>query len=132
MGVYRRHKGSLWYESMKTARWFKSCGLKHYRFYEEAEKAFGADFSEDKKRMLLFSYAHALAQHDEAWLEALRSRYPMDESIFQCIRWKYDLLSAAMPFIRGRRREYMHRKKGDYKELIRIFSGKDCKTISTI
>lgn len=121
MGVYRRHKGGLWYESMKTARWFKSCGIKHYRFYEEAEKAFGADFSENKKRMLMLSYAHALAQHDDAWLETLRSRYPVDESEFQHLRWKFLLLSAAMPFIRGRRREHMHRKKGDYKELLRIF-----------
>lgn len=125
MGVYRKHKNSLWYECMKTARWFKNCGIKHYRFYEEAEKAFGTDFSEEKKKMLLFCYAHALAQHDEAWLETLRSCYPMDESIFQHIRWKYGLLSVAMPFIYGRKREYAHRLKGDYKELLRIFNGQE-------
>ena len=125
MGVYRKHKNSLWYECMKTARWFKNCGIKHYRFYEEAEKAFGADFSEEKKEMLLLCYAHALAQHDEAWLETLRSCYPIDESIFQHIRWKYGLLSVAMPFIYGRKREYAHRQKGNYKELLRIFSGQE-------
>lgn len=123
MGVYRRHKGGLWYENMKTARWFKSCGIQHYRFYEEAEKAFGADFSGEKKRILLLCYAHALAQHDEERLETLRTRYPMDESCFQHLRWKFFLLNVAMPFIRGSRRAYMHRKKGDYKELLRIFSG---------
>lgn len=123
MGVYRRHKGGLWYESMKTVRWFKSCGIQHYRFYEEAEKAFGADFSEEKKRMLLRCHAHAMAQHDDAWLADLRTGYPVEASEFRHLRWKFFLLSVAMPFIRGRRREYMHRQKGDYKELLRIFNG---------
>ena len=125
MGVYRRYKGSLWYECMKTARWFKRCGIPHYRFYEEVEKTFMVDFSDEKRRMLLHCYAHAMVQHDDNWLKMLRNMYPVDANEFQHLRWKFFLLSIVVPFIRGKKKVYLRRKKRDCKELLKIFSKRE-------
>ena len=122
MGVYRRHKGGLWYESMKTARWFKSCGLKHYRFYEEAEKTFGADFSEEKKRMLLLSYAHALAQHDEVWLDKLRHVCPTVEADIRSLKFRSFILKLVMPFMNTEAKARARKRIAEYRELFSILA----------
>lgn len=68
--------------------------------------------------MFLCCHAYAIAQYDEEWLEMLQSRYPVDTAEFQYVRWKLFILSALMPFSRGRKKNICTERK----EIIRSYS----------
>ena len=121
MGVYRRHKDSLWYGCMETSRWFRTCAVAHYRFYEEAEKSFGADFSWEKALLAFRCCACAAASRDDAWLESLCRTFSMRKHVFQWGRMKLFLLKAAKHVIRQEKKDSIQRSIMLYKEYVRTF-----------
>ena len=76
MSVYRKHSKSIWYECMESPRWYKNCGIQHYNFYEEVEKRFGINFSNEKETIIACSCIYALISYDTKWFSRLQKYLP--------------------------------------------------------
>lgn len=70
----------VWYDAMKTKSWLKSNYVSQIRFYEAVERAFDADFKDEKIELLVTCYYQAQKANDKQWLSRLRKDYPIDEN----------------------------------------------------
>lgn len=52
MSVYRRHAGGIWTGAGETDNWFLKCSIPHLKFYQEVERQFNTDKSDDIENMM--------------------------------------------------------------------------------
>lgn len=87
MGVYRRHEGGVWFESMQSHSWFKKYGLLNIRFYEKMEERFHVKAPREKNLLLLACYRCAKKSVDTAWLAELKKfKFPYGLLCFLSIK----------------------------------------------
>lgn len=76
MAVYRKQAGGIWMGCGVTDEWFLRCGLKHINFYDEIEKMFGCNKSEEKMYLAKRCLDIFKKYKDEKQLNEIITKYP--------------------------------------------------------
>lgn len=110
MGVYRRSSGGLWTGAGETPQWFARCGIPSVRFWQNVQRQFNRDCSEEIGTTALLTRLSLTAADKKDALNELAAVCPNIPEKPPFIRLKIFLYALIKPFtFKNARREIKRR-----------------------
>lgn len=123
MSVYRRHRGGIWTEAEQTSRWFIRYGIPCIRFWQNMQKRFGIDCSSQINDMALLTELCLSNAGQIDALSELKNIYPDIPDFLRFSRLKVFLYSLMTPFVFGKVKKHIRRRKRFLKKYIHFNGG---------